>query len=63
MECDGREKHFHYNLSTGDIHLHSHPHTVMDEKFNRLHHHAPIEHENLTYGQLTQDDEILESPF
>lgn len=62
-QCDGTEKHSHYKLATGQTHLHSHPHSRMSEDFNRLHHHAPIEHNDLTDEQLMHDAEIYEVPF
>lgn len=62
MNCDGTEKHSHYNLSTGETHLHSHPHTKMDGEFNRLHHHPPLDHAVCTKEQLTHDAEIVRTP-
>lgn len=61
--CDGEEKHEHYQWAKGILISHTHSHTVNEKEFNRIHHHAPIEHENFTIEELNKDYEELDVPF
>lgn len=64
MKCDGEERHDHYSLNTGTIISHIHTHSDMKEDFNRLHHHAPLEHDLLSPEQLSSTAEITtRTPF
>lgn len=62
-KCDGTEKHGHYVLSTGEMFEHKHQHTVNEKDFNRLHHHAPLEHDNFTNEELHVDVSYTKTPF
>jgi hypothetical protein len=66
--CDGTEKHSHSKIginpfTVDQIVWHTHEHTALDKEFNRIHHHAPIEHEGLTLDQLQNEIEYLDVPF
>lgn len=63
VECDGEEKHSHYQLTSGQLVFHTHRHSALDKEFNQLHHHAPVEHDNFTTDELEKDVEYLEVPF
>jgi hypothetical protein len=60
--CDGTEKHSHYKLDTATLVWHTHNHTETQREFNRLHHHAPSEHEAFTDKEL-KITETLKVPF
>jgi hypothetical protein len=61
--CDGKETHSHYVLASGDLFFHAHEHTVSTKEFNRLHHHAPKEHDNFTVEELENGATIVKVPF
>jgi hypothetical protein len=43
-ECNGNERHRHYNLDEGTYSVHRHPHERRRMDFNNLHHHPPVDH-------------------
>jgi hypothetical protein len=61
--CGGKERHSHYIVAKGELFFHTHDHTPDIREFNRLHHHAPKEHDDLTAEQLLTDSEYLKVPF
>lgn len=49
-------EHRHVHLATGQFWWHTHPHTCNGvSDFNRLHHHAPTEHEGQLFGAARID--------
>jgi predicted Ser/Thr protein kinase len=69
-KCDGTERHEHYVIATDTLMTHSHEHTervdsngISHGDFNRLHHHAPVEHSNFTVEELETDAMYADIPF
>lgn len=74
FKCTGEEKHSHYklvlpgkdrvhNANDDDLVFHTHSHSINEKEFNRLHHHSPKEHEDLTAEELENEVEYLDVPF
>ena len=61
--CTGKERHSHYVLADNKVFYHTHDHTQNVKEFNRLHHHAPVEHDNCTLLELENEAEYVEIPF
>jgi len=62
LNCNGEEKHSHYQMDSAVLSFHTHKHAVREKELNRLHHHPPAEHGGLTYEEL-EYTESLEIPF
>ncbi len=52
QNCDGTERHRHYNINTATYITHSHRHETYDEDFNEMHHHNPFGHIHFSREQL-----------
>lgn len=63
LNCTGQERHSHYEIDTGLLVTHEHEHTKNEKEFNRLHHHAPVEHANFTDEFLESTAERTKVPF
>lgn len=62
-KCTGEEKHSHYIFDKDRVFYHAHNHTINKTEFNRLHHHAPVEHDLCSLEELENEVEILKVPF
>lgn len=55
-DCEGTELHRHFSLATQTFVEHQHPHDVCKHDYNRLHHHAPVDHHIFTLDELLNNE-------